>query len=386
VSKPVGSIALSPDGRRLAVMRVGTTFPVDLHGVDAKTGQRSPIQKQVSLPNELRVYDLQTGQAAPQAFRIPESDRPPPAQVDGLLFSPDGRRLLVRTARPIIYTAGQYELQPAYLLDAEVLQPTVTPLRIARTSGVGPQTTQALSSLRSDESLAAFSPDGRLVAFADGGNRAGVFETATGRALSPVPSHPGRVLWISFSPDGRRLATTGSEGMARLWDTTTGAPLGPAMPHPGVTRVGFNPDGTFLVTTGDSGLMFGSGTGLVRVWDGENGTPLTKGFDMQRGVESLVLGPDPRRVVLGLKDQAMVLTWEMPVTWDVPVEERPVDACEALSIVLSGHLIDSGEGLSLAPPERVEAARAALVRRQPAYFADPASQLPIPPPAGPPRP
>jgi hypothetical protein len=36
----------------------------------------------------------------------------------------------------------------------------------------------------------------------------------------------------------------------------------------------------------------------------------------------------------------------VPITWDVPVEERPMAEIEALSIVLSGDRIDSGEGLS----------------------------------------
>jgi serine/threonine protein kinase/WD40 repeat protein len=363
VTRPVGSIALSPDGRRLAVTRVGTTMTLDLVEtvLDQKSGKPisnpKTVQKPFSYLDALWVYNLQTGQAAPQTFRVTQPEQPVPAPVEELLFSPDGRFLLVRSARPLRYTLGKYELQPASLLDAESLEPTVAPLRIPRTSGVGPQNTQALDVLKSDECLAAFSPDARLVAFADGGNLAGVFETATGKALDAVPSHTGRVLWIRFSPDGQKLATTGSEGLARLWNSTTGAPAGPAMRHPGVTRVDFSPDQTYLLTSG--------GSGFIQVWDSENATPLIRGLNMRIGVQSLVFGPGALRIVFCLNDQAI------PITWDLPVEERPVDEVEALSIALSGHEIDSGEGVSLATPERVEAARANLAARQPAYVAAP---------------
>jgi WD40 repeat protein len=279
--------------------------------------------------------------------------------VDGLLFSPDGRRLLVRPSRPVAYTAGKYELPPAHLLDAESLRPAVGPLQIVRASGANPQATESFNYPRMLDSLAAFSPDGRLVAFADGGNLVGVFEAATGQARAASPIHSGRVLWVSFSPDGRRLATTGSDGVARLWDASTGAPIGPPMPHPGVVQAGFNTDGTFLLTSGQSGL--------IRVWGGEDADVLIKGFDFQRGVESIVLGPGPRQVVFCLQQQAL------PFTWEVPIEDRPLDLIEDLSIVLSGHVIDSGEGLSLVPPERVEVARAGLIRREPGFFAGPAS-------------
>jgi WD40 repeat protein len=335
-------------------MRVGKTTTSNLQSIDPMTGEKLP-PKQIPHLDDLRIYDLQTGRAAPASFRIPELRMPAINPVDGLLFSPDGRRLLVRPSRPVAFLAGKYELPPAHLLDAESLQPAAGPMQIARTSGANPQATESLNFLGAVDSLAAFCPDGRLVAFADGGNLVGVFDAATGKALGVSPSHAGRVLWARFSPDGRRLATTGSEGVARLWDTSTGAPVGPPMPHPGVVQAGFNTDGTYLLTSG--------GSGLIRVWGGEYADVLIKGFDFQRGVESVVLGPGPRQVVFVLQYQAL------PVTWEVPIEDRPLDLIEDLSIVLSGHVIDSGEGLSPASPERVEAARAGLIRREPGFFA-----------------
>lgn len=145
-SKPVGSIALSPDGRRLAVMRVGRTLTRELiqKVFDRKTGKAlsepQKIQKQFAFLDDLKVYDTQTGQAAPKSFRLPEADQPTMAPVDGLLFSADGSLLLVRPARPTIFVAGNYKLPPAHLVDAASLEPAAPPLRINRTSGVGTQT------------------------------------------------------------------------------------------------------------------------------------------------------------------------------------------------------------------------------------------------------
>ena len=127
------------------------------------------------------------------------------------------------------------------------------------------------------------------------------------------------------------------------------------MPHPGVNRVLFNPDQTFVITAGASGF--------IRAWDGENAAPLSQGTEVRRGVEAPVVGPGPRRVIACLQNRPA------PVIWDVPIEGRPVDEMEALSILLSGHLIDSGEGLSIAPPEAVQAAQALVARREPSYFA-----------------
>ena len=93
-----------------------------------------------------------------------------------------------------------------------------------------------------------------------------------------------------------------------------------------------------LITAGESGQ--------VRVWDGASAGLMMKRFAFRRRVESLVLGADPRRVVFGVQVP------DLPITWEVPVEDRPLAALEARSVVLSGHLIDGGEGLSPRRPNK----------------------------------
>ena len=68
----------------------------------------------------------------------------------------------------------------------------------------------------------AFSPDGRLLATADGNGTVRLRDPATGRAVgSPLQADTGpggSVNAVAFSPDGRLLATADGNGTAQLWN------------------------------------------------------------------------------------------------------------------------------------------------------------------------
>jgi WD40 repeat protein len=64
---------------------------------------------------------------------------------------------------------------------------------------------------------AAFSPDGKRLAAADGpGVR--IWDTASGKRLWEVPELDARVTALAFSPDGRRLATALANVTVLVWD------------------------------------------------------------------------------------------------------------------------------------------------------------------------
>src|SRR5262249_22810308 len=66
----------------------------------------------------------------------------------------------------------------------------------------------------------AFSPDGKLLATADGDadhpGTVSLWDTANWRQRATLP-HPAAVLSVAFAPDGRTLATGSWDRKVRLW-------------------------------------------------------------------------------------------------------------------------------------------------------------------------
>jgi WD40 repeat protein len=220
-------LAFAPDGRALArlsawhVMNEGyyeLYFAVEVW--DAVTGSiRGPAGKQPGRPvalgfspdgkrvfvktaepeSSLRQWDAVTGREL----------RPfTPGRVPGgrFTFSPDGSLLAVYGRSPGPEgEAGCPDARPDPAGGLQVWE-TATGRQSAQVSPQG-----------KGVEAAAFSPDGRLLAFADGAT-VRVWDAAAWTERAVLRGHDGPVNALAFSPDGRRLLTGSDDTTALVWD------------------------------------------------------------------------------------------------------------------------------------------------------------------------
>jgi WD40 repeat protein/tRNA A-37 threonylcarbamoyl transferase component Bud32 len=99
-----------------------------------------------------------------------------------------------------------------------------------------------------------------------------VWDVATGKVLSTLPTQLESVLALVFRPDGQWVAAAGgdrdaSDGVAMIWDTATNKPVRTLRGHSNLmTGLAFTPDGRRLATA--------SGDGTVKVWNSDTGEDL----------------------------------------------------------------------------------------------------------------
>jgi WD40 repeat protein len=137
---------------------------------------------------------------------------------------------------------------------------------------------------------ASFSRDGRRVITACTDYTARVWDAATGKPITGPLTHDSYVRGAVFSPDGRRVASWGDDQTARIWDAATGKPLTKPLKHAGLVVSGaFSPDGCWLLT--------GSHDGTTQLWDVATGKPAWMPLKHAGKVEWVAFNPDGTRVL-----------------------------------------------------------------------------------------
>jgi WD40 repeat protein len=349
----------SPDGRRLAVVRLAAGHSISLCDVSAcretahlawdgsnfnsmafsEDGRRVAVAADSPV---VWVLDTDTGRVVVQL----RTDR---LRVMGVAFHPGGDRLL--TGSP----------------DGTVQE---WDLRTGRE--VGPPYERHEGEVRA----VAYSPDGQRVASA-GADRTIRLWRAQGRQDEAVlHGHTRGVVGLAFSRDGRRLASWQDDGVVRLWETGPDATLPVLRGHTSyVYPVTYSPDGRWIA----SGSWLPDGT--VRLWDARTGEGRAV-LGLGNNVRALALSPDGARLVAmgdrtdGLRvwDVASgrhVATYKTADTQVWSVAYRPGGA--HIAVLGPGHVI---EVLDAATGERVATADAGrrletyAVRRSLAYSPD----------------
>ncbi|MFI9583955.1 helix-turn-helix domain-containing protein [Streptomyces sp. NPDC052236] len=268
-TKPVDSIALSPDGHTLATHsgdgkvriwnlpggRLRHTFTghnVSEVAAFSSDGRTLAVATAGGTGAMVGLWDPVTGRKL-RTLTVPDGS------VRGMAFSPDGRS--VAAASP-----------------AAVRVWDVATGRTRFTS-------------RSDPQAVAFGPDGRTVAAVSLNGLVRVWDVATGR---PRTAHDSQIEGdaVAFSPDGRTYAVVRTDGLVQLREVATGIVRRTISDGPiGVNEVAFAPDGRTLAIPGQGDT--------VRLWDTASGTAratVTAGHH-GRGVMNVALSADGRTLV-----------------------------------------------------------------------------------------
>jgi WD40 repeat protein len=256
--------------------------------------------------------------------------------VRGLAFSPDGKTLLVNGEKrallwePERNAKRELEGQPGFgniaafspdgrvvatgsneYKDLNKLRDADYPIRLwDAASG------QLLHTLRGHEDrleVITFSPDGKLLASGSMGDKSSVrlWDVATDKERLELPGRKGDAYAFFFAADGRSLLAANSDGKLRAWELPSGKALSaPKLdsPSPGGQAFAFSPDGKRLAM----GCWLGAAgrANTIRLWDLASGRPLLA-FPGHRGdVEALAFSPDGRRLVSGGRDGG-ALVWDV---------------------------------------------------------------------------
>jgi WD40 repeat protein len=270
-------------GKLVAVLgeRRQTTNAFDVAGTISPDSRRVAL----ALGKEVRLYDASTGQ--PQ---IPLG--PHEWMVEGIVFSPDGKRICTRAIGREVRDANG--AGTANLWNAE------TGKLIAK-----------LPNPRGRVDHVVFSADSTLLATAISHPDSVVrlWNTADGQLVRVLAGHANSLTGgICFSPDGTKLLTASMDQTARLWDLKTGTSLVVLRGHnDALAEVSFSPDGNRLVT--------GSNDHTMRLWNATNGDLIAVLRGHEAGSVRGRYVPDGSHVVSFCNDGTIRI-------WDVGLLER----------------------------------------------------------------
>ena len=162
----------------------------------------------------------------------------------------------------------------------------------------------------------------------------------------------------SFSPDGKRIVTASHDKTARVWDADNGQPITPPLRHDGgVEHAAFSSDGRWVVTA--------SWDWTVRLWSTVTGDPITPAIWLGEGGRDARLSADGQRLVTASGSAAQVRS--------LAREARPVGDLILLTQLLTGQATDARGRRVPLKPEAVKKAWQTL-RAKPAQ--PPAGSLP----------
>jgi len=275
-------VAVSPDGRRLAVGDdAGVVQVWDLE-IDAQPllfrGHTHQVWALAFSPDssklisadrsgEIRAWNLATG-ALEQKFQGHDS------AIWSLALTPgDGRLVTAGENEVRVWDTADYSLlatlpQNNGSTTRAALSPDGQHLAVASSVGVVEiwdlDTNRVTQRITADDNLVwsvRFSPDSKHLATASSDEVVALWDVATGKQSALFTDQTGGATDVAFLADGVTIVATDRRGGLHFWDSRTGRRLSETLrAHKGASwRLKIHPDGQRFVTTGDDGT--------VKVWD-----------------------------------------------------------------------------------------------------------------------
>jgi hypothetical protein len=310
------------------------SIPASCHWFVVSPNGRRVAGVTMSAPPQVSLNEMKDGKS-PVLAALPDNSR-----VSTVEFTPDGRRLLVRSWKDALRV-----LDSATGQSVRDLKPDPSGNR--------------LGGLKS-----AFSPDGRCVALYDG--RLRIREVASGkdRLSLPLPNGRGDP---SFSPDGRFLvcnSSSGSDASTCILSSATGKVLARWWGKQGMAHtLAFSPDGRVLATGGINGTILL--WKLIEV----DGLPAKLSKEEAADFWQTLAGPDAARAHLAIAALAAAPAQAIPLikerylpVWKKPDAKRIAELITALDNDSFKVRERATQELYGAGPDAAEAIRQALAK------------------------